>query len=1122
MPNLHQEHCLQRYVTFLALILLGLYAPKAEAKATFGVLADPQRQAAAGAPQRYVYCDFEHGKMGVWRFLPKSFAAESLGVELAEPPKNNHSRGALYCFVRDALPSGSVSYLLRDNGIPPIRITPQTRVAWCWNVSENENTDGFWLCLNIRNTRTGEQDRVQYVSWTESSHRVLRVYFDPLQVWVYHDEPIYDYLWRSYDPSIVDSFVIEKVTLGASSAPKLEAWIDNIWIGEGEPPDSVNVIETIKTNRIISSRLKGFSYGFLNRDWIPDRVDVYRDRAEILINPDNRGKKGKATQSPEVQSRPKKSLQTIDFDPQRVLGFASLCDLNNDGLTDVLFHFDDVLGNRCFRNRMPRGSFTEEPLKSGPLFQDNEFSYGAAASDLDLDGDIDLLQFNPYPRRYLFGGIRLIRNEGKFSFFDWTNGSRIRSELAFGATFGDVDGDGDQDLFAGYRIYYDPDSVEVVPRLYINNEDGKFSADLKNPLIPLDILIEGGVFADFDNDGDLDLYIVTSEAYYNRRPPANRLLLNDGTGKFTDVTEASGAACPVHSQAALAEDFDNDGLVDLYVIDDITKSIFFRNTGGMRFEAEEAELICSQPGSGGAAVDYDADGDMDIVIIGKDRAEPMRIENTNSDGKNFVEVRLHGISSNTFGIGVKVYLYEAGYVDQMDHLLGFREVNCSKGFAQFSPPVAHFGLGERRAADLKVIFPPVRGKAPVVVKKANVNAGSFLEIPEYQSPTTAGLYVVFDKARSALEGALFRIPVWFVSLLAFIIVCAGGISWRTRTSSARKSAFDAVVVALIVLAAALAIYRSLAWGVPVAFLGAVVTFFYFKIERVIRRLGPWGVSDQSLIEPLFEDLSQAIHTEKKFAALAEMKLTDAPRGKRTGQSHNVGFKNLDDLVSMMRAMTPEDAKWKQAREEIRTMRRLVAEVEGSATKGEDSERSGLSMLGIEQRHAVDRLRTILEDYRAMLRRRVSVSFLDEWRELVREYESTMAAQEVILQEIFPEGVESVGIHLRADEFRHIFKTCFDNSFRAMHGRSDKRIQVSVSLDSEGHLELRWADNGPGIPRSLLKPLFNEVVQSSSWEGRGEGCFTAGQKIRRRQGDVRAEETPRGKGALIFMRFVRVK
>ncbi len=1092
---------MRKLVAFLALILL------------------------AGSPLRAepLYLDFENGKTGIWRFLPDGFARDSLGVALADPPKHNNSQGSLYCFVRKGLVWGGVGYVLRENGEPPIRVTPRTKAAWCWRVSKNENTNGFWLCLNLRNTKTGAREHARFVTWIESSHSVIRAYFEHSQTWVHHCEGLYDYLWRRYDPSVVDSFVIESVELGASASPDLEAWIDNIWIGDGEPPPGANTVEAVISKLPISSKLASFSYGFLDGDWIPDRVDLFRDRADIFRNPhaDEAGaSKGGDPRGPAVQAKEKKPVQSIEFDPQRFGGVATIADLNNDGRDDILIGFDDALGNRCFKGGAPESPFQEVPLEGGALLMEQEYSYGAAVSDVDLDGDLDLLQLNPHRRIHYFGGIRFVRNEGDWAFVDGTVDSRILSQMAFGCAFGDVNGDGYQDLFAGYRWYYDTDSVASVNHLYFNDGRGRFVAAPDRLVLPGCAHLTGGVFADFDNDGDLDLYAVVGEARPRCGLPVNMLFLNDGTGRFRDASDGCGTDSSDSNRTALAEDFDNDGLVDLYLMDGGGRCAFYKNTGGGRFEAVKNELIASEPGIGASAVDLDADGDMDVALLVPDRSDPICIENTNGNGRNFIEVRLRGTSSGHAGIGGKVYVYESGHLGERDRLVGFREINPSKGRGPYVPALAHFGIGPRDKVDLEVVFPPARDRAPVVVRERGVPGGSFIEISEHENAFVRAGTDAFVRWRGAFDRAVFRVPSWLFAILALAAICAAAAIVRIRAAASAKSWIDLLLLAAIVVVALLAVYRSVAWGAGTLAFAFLMILYQARLSELFRSLFQSKSWRESATEFLLEELAQAIHTEKKFAFLMEISLADGRGAQAPERSYDSDFKSLKKLVSMMRLVTPGDQRWRQAGAEIKTMRKILGDLRRLQKEADDSGRFELSERTVELQHATGRLNTLLRDYRAALRRKLSISFVEEWRGIRGEYEAALAEQGVALEELFPDGVEAVRIHLREDEFRHIFKNCFDNSLRALREEAEKRIRVAVSLDAT-YLAVSWIDSGPGVSKQLAERLFKENVPSSSPQGRGEGCAITGQIVRRRQGLVRIEEQPRAKGAAIFMKFLRV-
>jgi signal transduction histidine kinase len=749
-----------------------------------------------------------------------------------------------------------------------------------------------------------------------------------------------------------------------------------------------------------------------------------------------------------------------------------------------------------------------------------EYSYGAAVSDVDLDGDLDLLQLNPYKRSYNFGGIRFVRNERDWAFVDGTVDSRILSQMAFGCVFGDVNGDSSPDLFAGYRWYYDPDSVANVNHLYFNDGRGRFVAAPDRLVLPGDVAVAGGVFADFDNDGDLDLYAVVSEARPRRGTPRNLLFQNDGTGRFRDASDSCGTDSSDSNRTALAEDFDNDGLVDLYLMDGVGRCAFYKNTGGGRFEAIKNELTASKSGISASALDLDADGDMDVALLVPDRSDPICIENTNGNGRNFIEVRLRGASSGRAGIGGKVYVYESGHLGERDRLVGFREINPSKGRGPYVPPLAHFGIGPRDKVDLEVVFPPVRGRAPVVVRGRDVPGGSFIEISEHKNAQARAIADAFARWRGAFDRAVFRIPSWLFAILALAAIFAAAAIVRMRAAASAKGWIDLLLLAAIVVAALLAVYRSVAWGAGALALAFLLTLYQARLAGLARSLFQSKSWRESATEFLLEELAQAIHTEKKFAFLMEISLVDERGAQVPKRSYDSDFKSLNKLVSMMRLVTPDNQMWRQAGTEIKTMRKILGDLRRLGKKADASGQFELSERTVELRHAIDRLNTLLRDYRGSLRRMLSVSFVEEWRSVRGEYESALKEQNVALEETLPDGVDSVRIHLKEDEFRHIFRNCFDNSIRALRETGEKRIQVEVSLN-EAYLAMRWTDMGPGVPKHLAGRLFNENVPSSSPEGKGEGCAITGQILRRRQGVVRLEEQSKSKGASIFMKFLRV-
>ena len=270
---------------------------------------------------------------------------------------------------------------------------------------------------------------------------------------------------------------------------------------------------------------------------------------------------------------------------------------------------------------------------------------GLCFLDYDRDGWLDVfcVQGGPFDRSQgslrspAGSGDRLYRNRGDGTFEDVTEASGIAlfpRGHGHGVTVGDVDGDGRPDLFVTrWRSY----------ALYRNKGDGTFE----------DITSAWGLggsrdwpssaaFADFDDDGDLDLYVChyavwdlgnpticrdsKSNAYLNCNPLVaealpDHLFRNDG-GRFVDVTAEAGIVDrDGRGLGVIAADLDGDGKVDLFVANDSSANFLFRNLGGMRFEevGHEAGVAGNasgayQSGMGVAAGDLDGDGLIDVCV----------------------------------------------------------------------------------------------------------------------------------------------------------------------------------------------------------------------------------------------------------------------------------------------------------------------------------------------------------------------------------------------------------------------------------------------------------------------------------------------------------------------------
>ena len=136
----------------------------------------------------------------------------------------------------------------------------------------------------------------------------------------------------------------------------------------------------------------------------------------------------------------------------------------------------------------------------------------------------------------------------------------------------------------------------------------------------LETMGSGAAFLDYDNDGDLDLYIVNGAplpGFEMDTPPMNILYQNDGNGQFIDVTAAVGVGDTSYGMGCVAADYDNDGDTDLYVTN-FGENFLYQNNGDGTFTDETAHAGVGNGetwSSSCAFLDYDHDGNLDLYVV---------------------------------------------------------------------------------------------------------------------------------------------------------------------------------------------------------------------------------------------------------------------------------------------------------------------------------------------------------------------------------------------------------------------------------------------------------------------------------------------------------------------------
>lgn len=515
-------------------------------------------------------------------------------------------------------------------------------------------------------------------------------------------------------------------------------------------------------------------------------------------------------------------------------GGACVFDFDNDGWEDVYLTggtHDDAL----YRN-LGNGRFVNVADKAGLQLTRTFVTQGVTAADVNRDGWVDLFITTitardkklPIPRSRNL----LLLNQGNGTFRDATRAYGLDGLVSFstGASFGDINADGYPDLYVGNyfnafqgELTFINDATIVGSTqtakgyLLLNRAGQSFEDVYEDYGLTHKGFGFGGVFTDFDNDGDPDLF-VNHDFGYKRTPNLllenqyprrrfvdvapdrrvdlrinsmgtavgdingdgyldyyftnirfNRMMVSNGPGKpFSDKLLELGMNYVAISWGANFADFDNDGDLDLFVANgDLNPNCvpmadyYFENLGGSparpRFQ-ENARAVGLNDygiGRGSVAFDYDHDGDLDLLVVNQkpvlDYPVPSFTNLYRNDGAkgNWLKIKLTGVQAESRGLGSRVEVVAGGR-----HLIREIDGGASSHLSQNST-TAHFGLGTATRAD-SIIVVWTGGKRQVLTRQPVNRLLTITEAPD--EPTHplvwAGLVVLL--AGAAVAGWRFR------------------------------------------------------------------------------------------------------------------------------------------------------------------------------------------------------------------------------------------------------------------------------------------------------------------------------------------------------------------------------
>ena len=409
-------------------------------------------------------------------------------------------------------------------------------------------------------------------------------------------------------------------------------------------------------------------------------------------------------------------------------------DMDNDGVDECITSNNIDKATYIFKKNAS-GSYNK--ISAGDLTTDLGYGQTVNVIDYDNDGLLDIFIAEYFPTNM----CRLYHNEGG-CIFKRINTSEISkiAQFTIGSTWADYDNDGRPDLFVpvGGTV---SNPLGKNNFLFHNEGNSRFTKITSGAIVNDSANTTASTWGDYDNDGWLDLFIS------NASNEKNMLYHNNKDGSFTKIDTGVIVNDKGNWHGCSWVDYDNDGWLDLFVVtnDSVGAKKLYHNEKNGKFTSVGYEVICAVNANtiGTSWCDYDKDGFQDLYITTTGK-KPNCLYHNNGNSNSWVNIHLKGIVSNQNAIGAKIYVKCTASGRAMWQM---REITSTSGIGSQNEINASFGLGDAALIDsIKIKWP-----SGITQSMTNVGVKQFLQIDEPGTATVRGRVFVDANTNCSLD-----------------------------------------------------------------------------------------------------------------------------------------------------------------------------------------------------------------------------------------------------------------------------------------------------------------------------------------------------------------------------------
>lgn len=386
--------------------------------------------------------------------------------------------------------------------------------------------------------------------------------------------------------------------------------------------------------------------------------------------------------------------------------------------------------------------------------QDNMFMQACNMVDIDNDGWLDAFACHDDAESRIWGNDGMGGLVPQNGWIDMATVPGSDNSGNYGSVWSDFDNDGDLDLYIAKcrQGVSNPNDPRRINALYVNDGNGNFTEQADERGLVVFSQSWTADFADIDNDGDFDCLITNHDNTLN-------LLENDGNGFFTDITAGSGLEVTGFFLQAILKDFDNDGFVDLIYAGGT--HAYMKGNGDGTFTPQPGMFPYSNTMHSFAIGDLNNDGFLDVYssygngYVSPDFSNDDILWLNDGNDNNYFVVNLEGTVSNADAVGARVEIFGPWGMQT-------REVRAGESYGINNTFQVHFGLGQSETIDSLVIDWPAGGvqviENPLVNQTLSVIENTCVADPAFVS--TDGPPVLCEGSTLTLTASAGESYLW--------------------------------------------------------------------------------------------------------------------------------------------------------------------------------------------------------------------------------------------------------------------------------------------------------------------------------------------------------------------------